>query len=50
MLGDVPHAAVGEVLEHPTFIVTDIDPLAEKHLIEADVAELKAAWQKPLAW
>jgi phosphoribosylformylglycinamidine synthase len=50
MLGDVPHAAVGEVLEQPKFIVTDIDPLADEHLIEADVAKLKAEWQRPLAW
>jgi phosphoribosylformylglycinamidine synthase subunit PurSL len=49
-LGDIPHAAIGEVLEQPVFVVTDIDPLAEKHLIEIDVAKLKEAWQKPLAW
>jgi phosphoribosylformylglycinamidine synthase len=49
-LGDVPHAAIGEVLEQPKLIVTDVDPLAEKHLIETDLTTLKAAWQKPLAW
>jgi phosphoribosylformylglycinamidine synthase subunit PurSL len=50
MLGDVPHAAVGEVLAQPTLIVTDVDPMAEQHLIEIDVMKLKAAWQRPLAW
>jgi phosphoribosylformylglycinamidine synthase len=50
MLGDIPHAAIGEVLDQSIFIVTDIDPLAEKHLIEVDLSNLKAAWQKPLAW
>ncbi len=49
-MGDVPHNAIGEVLASTQFIVADVDPMAEKHLIEVDIAELKAAWQKPLDW
>jgi phosphoribosylformylglycinamidine synthase len=47
-LGNVPHAAVGEVTELPRLIVSDVDPMAEAHLLDIDVATLKEAWQKPL--
>ncbi len=46
-MGDVPHAAVGEVTESPRLVVADIDPMAEEHLIDIDLAALKQAWQKP---
>ncbi len=49
-MGDVPHAAIGEVIEAPQLIVSEIDPLADRHLIDVSVATLKKAWQKPLRW
>jgi phosphoribosylformylglycinamidine synthase len=52
MMGDVPHAAIGEVTETPRIIISDPnpDPMAEEHLIDTDIAALKQAWQKPLNW
>jgi phosphoribosylformylglycinamidine synthase len=49
-MGDVPHAAVGEVIESPRLIVPDLDPLADRHLMDVPIASLKEAWQKPLQW
>jgi phosphoribosylformylglycinamidine synthase II len=49
-MGDVPHAAIGEVISAPQLLVVDVDPLADRHLIEVDIAALKEAWQKPLRW
>ena len=41
-------AAVGEVTELARLVVSDIDPMAESHVIDIDVSILKQAWQKPL--
>ncbi len=49
-MGDVPHAAIGEVLESPRLVVADLDPMADRHLIDASIDGLKAAWQKPLSF
>jgi phosphoribosylformylglycinamidine synthase len=49
-MGDVPHAAIGEVISAAQLLVVDVDPVADQHLIEIDLATLKEAWQKPLRW
>jgi phosphoribosylformylglycinamidine synthase II len=47
-MGNVPHAAIGEVISAPQLLVVDVDPVADRHLIEVDITTLKEAWQKPL--
>jgi len=49
-MGDVPHAAIGEVMAQQKLLVVDVDPVADRHVIEIDIAALKEAWQKPLRW
>ena len=49
-MGDVPHAAMGEVTEAPQLVAADLDPVVDRHLIEMEIDELKDAWQKPLIW
>ena len=49
-MGDVPHAAIGEVIAEPNLLFVDLDPVADRHLIEANINDLKSAWKKPLAW
>jgi phosphoribosylformylglycinamidine synthase len=49
-MGDVPHAAIGEVIATPQLLVVDVDPVADRHVIEIEIAALKQAWQKPLQW
>ena len=49
-MGDVPHAAVGEVTEDPQLVAVDLDPVEDRHLIEIGIDQLKSAWQKPLKW
>jgi phosphoribosylformylglycinamidine synthase len=45
-LADAPFALLGEVTAEPTLeIVYDDEPL-----LNADIAALKEAWQKPLRW
>jgi len=44
-LADVPHARIGEVTEAET-----LEIFAETPLVQADIATLKEAWQKPLRW
>lgn len=46
----VRHAAVGEVLAEAKLIFVDADPASAQHVIDADLAALKQAWQKPLAF
>ena len=46
-LADVPHARIGEVTEEGRLAVTG---LKGNVVICADIARLKAAWKKPLAW
>jgi phosphoribosylformylglycinamidine synthase len=46
-LADVPHARIGAVTEEGRLAVTG---LKANVVISADIARLKAAWKKPLAW
>ena len=50
LLGDVPHAAIGEVITDTKLQIVNYDPGNPSHVIDADLAELKEAWQKPLNW
>ncbi len=59
-IGQVPHAVVGEVLAKPQLLIVGfdeagapaepVDLLEIEHVVEADLADLKEAWQKPLRW
>jgi phosphoribosylformylglycinamidine synthase len=49
-LGDIPHAAIGEVIAEPKLQVVNYDPANPFHVIDADIMELKEIWQKPLRW
>jgi phosphoribosylformylglycinamidine synthase subunit PurSL len=49
-LGNVPHAAIGEVTATPQFVVVDLDPATNRHVVDLDITALKSAWQKPLRW
>ncbi|MFN0197248.1 MAG: phosphoribosylformylglycinamidine synthase subunit PurL [Planctomycetaceae bacterium] len=46
-LKGIPHAVIGEVTAEPRLIVRGTE---QDIVIDADIAALKAAWQKPLAW
>ena len=50
LLGDVPHAAIGEVLAEPKLQIVNFDPANPIHVVDADLANLKEAWQRPLNW
>ncbi|HEY2761356.1 MAG TPA: AIR synthase-related protein, partial [Pirellulales bacterium] len=50
IMGDVPHSAVGEVIEAPQLLVVDVDPESDEYLIDVSLDDLKEAWQKPLRW
>lgn len=47
VLGDVPFAAIGEVLHEKHLVVEGRNG---KKLIEEKLADLREAWQKPLRW
>ena len=49
-MGDVPHAAVGEVIAEPKLLIVDRDPVADRHVIDIGIDQLKNAWQAPLKW
>jgi phosphoribosylformylglycinamidine synthase II len=49
-MGEVPHAAIGEVLSDPKLQIVDVDPVANRHIIDIEIATLKHAWQAPLHW
>ena len=49
-LGDIPHAAIGEVLAEPKLQIVNYDPANPYHVIDADIMELKEIWQRPLRW
>lgn len=49
-LGDIPHAAIGEVIAEPKLQFVNYDPANPFHVIDADIMELKESWQKPLRW
>jgi len=46
-LGDVAYGRVGAVTDTGRLVVIGLDA---KHLIDADIAELKAAWQQTFDW
>ncbi len=50
ILGDVPHSAIGEVLAEPKLQFVNVDAGNPFHVIDASLAALKEAWQKPLRW
>ncbi len=50
LLGDVPHAAIGEVIADTKLQIVNYDPGNPSHVIDADLADLKECWQKPLNW
>jgi phosphoribosylformylglycinamidine synthase len=45
-LARVPHAMIGEVLEHPRLTIQ----LNDEALIDVDIVKLKDAWQAPFHW
>ena len=47
-LADVPHARIGEVVDSVKLSIVGADE--KTPLVEADLAALKEAWQKPLRW
>ena len=50
VMGDVPHAAVGEVLAERRLQIVSVDPGNPVNVVDADIDELKEAWQSPLRW
>ncbi len=50
VMGDVPHAAVGEVLPERRLQIVSVDPGNPVNVVDADIDELKEAWQSPLRW
>jgi len=50
IMGDVPVAAVGEVLSEPQLQIVSADPANPLNVIDVPIAELKEAWQAPLRW
>lgn len=50
IMGFVPHAVIGEVLETQRLIIADSNPTTQDHLIDSDLATLKSVWQEPLDW
>jgi phosphoribosylformylglycinamidine synthase len=50
ILGDVPHAAIGEVIADAKLQIVNYDPGNPFHVIDAELADLKQSWQKPLSW
>jgi phosphoribosylformylglycinamidine synthase len=51
-LGDLPHAAIGEVCDAQKLIAVTVasDPMADRHVLELDIESLREAWQKTLHW
>jgi phosphoribosylformylglycinamidine synthase len=48
LMGDVPHAAIGEVTDNARLQVIDFHPENPDHVLDLDLATLKEAWQRPL--
>jgi phosphoribosylformylglycinamidine synthase len=48
LMGDVPHAAIGDVTGNAWLQVVDFHPECPDHVIDLDLATLKEAWQRPL--
>ncbi len=49
-LGDVPHAAVGEVHGGGRLQIVDFHADNPDHTIDLEIETLRAAWKAPLAW
>jgi phosphoribosylformylglycinamidine synthase subunit PurSL len=49
-MGEVPHAAIGEVTASSKICIVDVDPVTDQHIVDVELAVLKAAWQRPLKW
>jgi phosphoribosylformylglycinamidine synthase len=49
-IGDVPHAAIGEVTAGRHLQIVDYHPENPKHVIDLPIELLKEAWQQPLRW
>ena len=47
LLAHLPHALVGEVTDEPTLRIADRDG---RTIVAEPLAQLKSAWQQPLAW
>ena len=50
IMGDVPVAAVGEVLTEPQLQIVSADAANPLNVIDVPIGELKEAWQAPLRW
>ncbi len=50
IMGDVPVAAVGEVLSEPQLQIVSADAANPLNVIDVPISELKEAWQAPLRW
>ena len=48
LMGNVPHAAIGEVITDRRLQATDFHPDNPDHVIDLDLQTLKEAWQRPL--
>jgi hypothetical protein len=48
LMGDVPHAAIGEVTDSGRLQVIDFHPDNPDHVLDVDLSSLKEAWQRPL--
>jgi phosphoribosylformylglycinamidine synthase len=49
-IGDLPHAAIGEVTDNRRVQIVDFHPDSPDHVIDLPIEELKEAWQRPLRW
>jgi len=49
-IGNVQHAAIGEVTAIRRLHVVDFHPDNPDHVIDLPLEELKEAWQRPLRW
>ena len=50
LLADVPHAFIGQVVAGPVLRIVIDSPHGSVPVIDASLADLKEAWQKPLRW
>jgi phosphoribosylformylglycinamidine synthase len=49
-MGDVTHAAIGEVTAELRLQIVDFHPDNPDHVIDLPIEQLRAAWQRPLNW
>ena len=48
LMGNVPHAAIGEITTNGRLQAIDFHPDSPEHVIDLDLQTLKEAWQRPL--